>query len=68
MDGFIESPAVEQLEQPMRKAPKDGTVVLLPLSFNVRAYWCRSLKTWVLVQPLHIESIIEPSGWIPESK
>jgi hypothetical protein len=50
-------------------APKDGTVVILPVAFKngVRAYWDGELKLWVLCQPIHIESIRQPRGWKPET-
>lgn len=55
-------------EQPMASAPRDGSVVLLPLSGWVRAYWDNELETWVLCHPLHMESIRDPSSWRPENE
>jgi hypothetical protein len=52
--------------RPMGTAPKDGTVILVPVRGYQRVYWCDDLKTWVLSRPLHIESIHEPEGWRPE--
>jgi hypothetical protein len=41
--------------------PKTGREVELRIETTVRAYWDPSLKSWVLVRPLHVESIIEPT-------
>jgi hypothetical protein len=51
--------------QNMKTAPKDGTEIVISLPFAVAAYWCRDLETWVLVRPLHVESVPSPFGWRP---
>lgn len=48
---------------PIVCAPRDGSVVLLPVNGWVRAYWDNELQTWVLCHPLHIESIRDPDRW-----
>lgn len=50
--------------QPMATAPKDGSTVYIKISGGPRgAFWCRDLKTWVLCNPIHIESVRDPAGW-----
>jgi hypothetical protein len=53
-----------ELMRPIETAPKDGTVITVPLIGTVRVYWDHELTTWVLCHPLHIESIREPKGWL----
>lgn len=52
--------------QPIETAPKDGSVVRLRLNGGVRAYWDNELQTWVLCNPMHIESIRNPRHWQSE--
>lgn len=51
--------------RPIESAPKDGTVVRLPLETHVDAFWCRDLKRWVLVHPLDVQSVYSANRWMP---
>ena len=51
--------------QPIATASKDGTEVLLQHYTELRAYWNEGLNRWVLSQPLHVESIVNPTQWKP---
>ena len=55
--------------KPIETAPKDGTVIVIPLQMarGVRAYWDKELETWVLCQPVNVESIREPISWRSEN-
>jgi hypothetical protein len=37
--------------------PKDGSEVVMRLSVALTVYWDDELKTWVLVRPLHLETL-----------
>jgi hypothetical protein len=50
--------------RPIDTAPKDGTVIDVPLNAVVRVYWDPEMQTWVLCHPLHIETIRRPTGWL----
>ena len=55
--------------KPIETAPKDGTVIIIPLQMakGVRAFWDKELETWVLCNPVTVGSIIEPISWRPEN-
>lgn len=47
-------------------APKDGTTIRVKLPETaVRVFWCSDLKEWVLCSPIHMETIVEPTHWLP---
>jgi len=54
--------------QPMESAPRDPKVVVrVKVDIeSVRAYWEPELDRWVLVHPLHMESVFRPTAWKPE--
>jgi hypothetical protein len=54
--------------QPIASAPKDGTVVQLHVDYAVQAYFDAKLDRWILVRPLHIESLsfFFPDQWRPK--
>ena len=51
--------------QPIETAPKDGTIVRLPVIGEIRAYWCKDLERWVSVveQTMNYAS---PDRWKPD--
>ena len=51
--------------QDISTAPKDGTEVFLPLEGKIRAFWSDDLKKWVFSQALHMETVANPSLWMP---
>jgi hypothetical protein len=50
--------------QPIETTPKDGSeITVRMLEWEARVYWDDDLKTWVLVSPMHLESVSNPKEW-----
>lgn len=43
--------------------PRDGSSIIVPRSFDLKVYWDRHLRTWVLERPLKIEMIDDVTRW-----
>lgn len=51
----------------IREAPRDGTEIYIEVGGKCRAFWDDELQTWVLSQPIHVESVRLPRRYLPVS-
>jgi hypothetical protein len=43
--------------------PKDGSTIIVARSFELKVYWDRELKQWILTRPLKVETLDDVIRW-----